>query len=169
LRSLFRLEYFNWPIKIIGASPVVVIFGKAALKNGCCLPPKFIGLMKCFGYLYYAFYQTAVFFGNEGMAPQILAYMGSTSLLWLNFLTLLNIAELAYGKSLISFPVAICVYTVLFTMIYLYVFKNKRSGKILADAGNMKHKKFKNAIVFCYIVISLVVYQYYLNKKRGAF
>ncbi len=125
--------------------------------------------MKLFDYLFYKIYKLINFLGNDDFYPEANTWLISSTFLWLNFLTVLNIVELILKQALSNQIFVIVLYILYMLLTYAYFFRKSRYKLILELYGqqNTVKSKWGTIGVAAYTFVTLVLHLYFSEERRA--
>ena len=125
--------------------------------------------MKIFDYLFYKVYKLINYFGNTDFYPEYNTWIISSTLLWLNMLTILGIVELKLEKTLTDEVYVIPFFVLYLVFTYIYFFRKERYRKIIETFDKQSDSKrvWGTIAVAVYILATLVLHFYFSERRRA--
>ncbi len=125
--------------------------------------------MKIFDYLFYKIYKLINSLGNTDFYPEANTWLISSTFLWLNFLTILNFAELRLERAMTSKSYVIVFYILYLILTYIYFLKKDRYKSIVQVYDNQTDAKkmWGTIAVTIYIIVTLVLHLYFSEQRRA--
>lgn len=125
--------------------------------------------MKLLDYLFYKVYKLINYLGNDDFYPEANAWFISTTFLWLNFLTLLNVAEINLEKSLTQTWGVVVFYILFLVATYIFFFRKERYKKILEIYKGQTgiNRKWGTILILVYIAATIALHFYFSEKRRS--
>ncbi len=125
--------------------------------------------MKIFDYLFYKIYKLINFLGNTDFYPESNTWLISSTFLWLNILTILNLVELTLERALTNKWYVIVLYILYLILTYKYFLgKDRYKNIIQCYDKQMGIKKMWGTItVVIYIFATIVLHLYFSEARRG--
>lgn len=124
--------------------------------------------MKLFDFLFYKVYKLINFLGNIDFYPEANTWFISSTFLWLNFLTILNFAELRLERALTNKIYVIAFYILFLILTYMYFLGKDRFKSIvhIYDKHAGTKKIWGTIAVAIYIIVTLVLHLYFSEQRR---
>ena len=123
--------------------------------------------MKLFDYLFYKVYKLINYFGNTDFYPELNSWFITAMLVWLNFLTVLYVAELRLERSLTGSTFIIPFYMLYLILSYKFLIGKARYKTIIETYDTkVSNNKYWGSMAVAIYVIATLIFHFYFSEQR---
>lgn len=124
--------------------------------------------MKLADYLFSKFYRLVTWLGSTGVFSATKSCLFSVSMIGLNLLTVLNVAELVSKKRLLNIVTVLILIILYGCCMSAYYFRGDRYKQIISkyDEQSGSSKNPGSVLVIFYVIATLIAYYYFAGQRH---